>query len=86
MSYVVRWDEEALDDLRKLGKAEAVRIVKKVDSHLKRDPLALGKPLTASLKGLYRYRIGDHRVIYQVIERELMVAVVRVGHRRNVYK
>lgn len=85
MSYSVRWDEEALDDLSSLGKAEAVHIVKKVESHLSKDPSNLGKPLTANLSGLYRYRVGDYRIIYQIIKNELVVIVVSVGHRKDVY-
>lgn len=85
MSYSVRWDTEALKDLAVLGKTEAIRIVKKVESHLVKDPLALGKPLTGNFSGLYRYRIGDYRVIYQVVHHELIIDVVTVGHRKDVY-
>lgn len=86
MNYTVKWDEDALEDLSSLGKAEAIRIVKKIESHLVKDPLNLGKPLSGNLASLYRYRIGDYRVIYQIFKNELIVAVVRVGHRRDVYE
>ncbi len=86
MIYTVKWDEDALEDLSSLGKTEAIRIVKKIESHLVKDPLNLGKPLTGNLAGLYRYRIGDYRVIYQIFENELIVVVVRVGHRKDVYE
>ena len=86
MNYSVKWDDGALDDLKSLGKAEAIRIVKKIESHLVKDPLNLGKPLSGNLASLYRYRIGDYRVIYQIFKDELIVAVVRVGHRRDVYE
>ncbi|MEK6746754.1 MAG: type II toxin-antitoxin system RelE/ParE family toxin [Pseudomonadota bacterium] len=85
MIYTVKWDEDALEDLSSLGKTEAIRIVKKIESHLVKDPLNLGKPLTGNLSGLYRYRIGDYRIIYQIFKNELIVVVVRVGHRRDVY-
>lgn len=85
MTYSVQWDERALEDLASLGKVEAVRIIKKVESHLARDPESLGKQLRAKLSGLYRYRIGDYRVIYLLKKRELIVAVLRVGHRRDIY-
>jgi len=86
VTYAVRWDEGALGDLRELGKAEAIRIVKKVESHLAKDPLSLGKPLSANLSGLYRYRIGDYRVLYHIVRDELFVIVVRIGHRKDVYE
>ncbi|MEZ5691840.1 MAG: type II toxin-antitoxin system RelE/ParE family toxin [Rickettsiales bacterium] len=85
MSYSVKWDDGAIDDLRSLGKAEAIRIVKKIESHLVKDPLSLGKPLSGNLANLYRYRIGNYRVIYQIFRDELIVAVVRIGHRKDVY-
>ncbi len=85
MKYSVRWDEEALADLKALGKIEALRIVKKVESYLSKDPLNLGKPLKGNMSSLYRYRIGDYRVIYEVIDDVLMIVAVRVGHRKNVY-
>ena len=86
MIYTVKWDEDALEDLSSLGKAEAIRIVKKIESHLAKDPLNLGKPLSGNLASLYRYRIGDYRVIYQIFKNELIVVVVRVGHRKDVYE
>lgn len=85
MTYTVKWDEDALEDLSSLGKVEAIRIVKKIESHLVKDPINLGKPLSGNLANLYRYRIGDYRVIYQIFRDELIVAVIRIGHRRDVY-
>jgi mRNA interferase RelE/StbE len=86
MTWRLRWDTEALEDLAELGHAQARRIVKKVESHLVKDPLNLGKPLGGRLSGLYRYRIGDYRVIYQVIRDEIIIDVVRIGHRKDVYE
>ncbi len=86
MTYTVRWDTAALIDLAEIGKAEAKRIIKKVETHLIKDPLTLGKPLRGNFSGLYRYRIGDYRVIYQVIHNELIIDVVTVGHRKDVYE
>lgn len=86
MSYTIKWDDGALDDLKTLGKAEAICIVKKIESHLVKDPLSLGKPLSGNLASLYRYRIGDYRVIYQIFRQELIIAVVRIGHWKDVYE
>ena len=79
MSYSVKWDDGTAEDLKTLGKAEALRIIKKIKTHLVKDPLNLGKPLSGNLASLYRYRIGDYRVIYQIIQNELIVVVVLVG-------
>lgn len=85
MIYRLRWDTEALKDLSELDHADARRIVKKVESHLVKDPLNLGKSLSGNLRGFYRYRIGDYRVIYQIIREEIVIEVVRIGHRKDVY-
>ena len=63
------------------------RINSAIDS-LETNPLAGPniKRLTGKLLGLYRYRIGGLRIIYQVIERELRVAVIAIGSRGDIYK
>jgi mRNA interferase RelE/StbE len=86
MNYQLKWDEEALEDLQKIGKAEAIRLIRKIETHLVKDPQNLGKALVGNFSGLYRYRIGDYRVIYQIIKNELLVVVVRVGHRKDIYE
>lgn len=53
---------------------------------LEEEPRPVGcKKLASVGAGLYRIRVGDHRVIYEIRDRELVVLVVRVGHRREVY-
>lgn len=84
MIYQVLWQEEAEGDLRTLPRKEAIAIVKKVESYLAKAPEKLGKPLTGSFSGLYRYRYGDYRVLYTVQARLLQVHVVRVGHRKEI--
>ena len=46
----------------------------------------IGKALKAELKGLYSYRIGDYRIIYSILKRRLIVQVIKVMHRREVYR
>jgi mRNA interferase RelE/StbE len=50
------------------------------------DPRQLGAALTGNLKGLWRYRIGDYRIICRIEDRALIVVVVIVGHRRDIYE
>ncbi|MFA5146193.1 MAG: type II toxin-antitoxin system RelE/ParE family toxin [Candidatus Omnitrophota bacterium] len=50
-----------------------------------RDPF-IGKALKADLEGLYSYRVGDYRIIYAIVRHMLMVQVVKVMHRREVYR
>lgn len=50
------------------------------------NPRQRGKPLTANLAGLWRYRVGDYRVICDLQDGELLVLVVAIAHRREVYR
>ena len=50
------------------------------------DPRRFGKPLVAELAGLWRYRIGDLRLVCRIEDHRLTVLVVRVAHRREVYE
>lgn len=53
---------------------------------LSRDPQRLGKPLMDELEGLLSARLGDYRVIYEILEEESVVLIHRIGHRRDVYR
>ena len=46
----------------------------------------VGKALKAELKGLYSYRVGDYRIIYAIVKHELIIKVIKVMHRREVYR
>ncbi|HEX5036632.1 MAG TPA: type II toxin-antitoxin system RelE/ParE family toxin [bacterium] len=70
-----------LKALPKETKQKALRIVEKV---LAADPRA-GKPLTGPYKGLWKYRIGDYRIIYAVEDKRLVVFILRIRHRKDVY-
>lgn len=50
------------------------------------NPRCFGKPLSGDLAGLWRYRIGDYRLICNIQDHELVVLVLKVGYRRNVYE
>ena len=83
-SISISWERRAVKELAALPHPEQQRIVTAVES-LRENPLE-GLPLSAEWKGLRRLRIGPYRVIYGFDGKELLVAVVRVGHRRNVYR
>ena len=50
------------------------------------DPLRFGLPLRRSLKGYMKLRVGDYRIIYSIDRRTVSVQVIKVGHRKDVYK
>lgn len=84
--YSVRWDTPALRDLDDLPQHIAKRIFDKVESYLVKDPQNLGTPMVGYHSELYRYRFNDYRILYQIIKQELIIVVVRVGHRKEVYE
>jgi mRNA interferase RelE/StbE len=49
------------------------------------DPRSRGKALSGDKKGLWRYRIGDYRILCQILDRDLVIVDVTIGHRKNVY-
>ena len=87
MSWVYRFDERALKELRKLGRQAQRDIVTYLDERVAgdADPRRFGKGLKADLSGLWRYRVGDYRILCQIKDTEILVLVVAVCHRRDVY-
>jgi mRNA interferase RelE/StbE len=81
------FDERALKELKKLGRQAQSEIIAYLDERVAGDaePRRFGKGLKADLAGLWRYRVGDYRILCQIKDRELLVLVVAVGHRKNVY-
>lgn len=86
MAYKAIWHEETLKDLKKLDRTIAKKIVAKVKNYLIQDPAKLGTPLKGNLKGLYRYRIGEYRVIYVIDQAEKKIIILNVNHRKKIYK
>lgn len=87
MSWVYRFDERAVKELRKLGKRAQRDIVAYLDERISvdEDPRRFGTGLKSDLAGLWRYRVGYYRIVCQIRDGELVVLVVTVGHRRDVY-
>ena len=88
MAWTIEYDPEALKDLKKLDRQIQREILDYMDERVARakDPRDFGKPLRASRFGLWRYRVGDYRIICELQERRLVVLVVGVGHRSTVYE
>ena len=85
MAYRVRFKPSAADALRRLPKAQQRRVLAKAAA-LAENPRPPGcKKLSAS-EAFYRIRVGDYRIIYAVEHQELIILVVRVGHRKDVYR
>lgn len=84
MGYSTRIKRSAARDLARLPRRDRERIVHAID-RLGDNPLA-GSPLKGDLRGLRRVRVGDYRVVYEALDGDLVVLVVLVAHRREVYR
>lgn len=87
MSWAYQFEGEALRELRRLDHETQRRIVHFLDTKIAgtADPRRLGHSLRNELHGLWRWRVGDYRLIGRVQEAVVLVQIVRVGHRKNVY-
>lgn len=88
MSWVYRFDARALKEFKKLGPQAQKDILDYLDKRISsgEDPRIFGKGLRANLSGLWRYRVGNYRILCQIKDLELIVLVVAVGHRKDVYE
>jgi len=85
MSYKVKFKASVEKDLRKIGKKEGERILQDISTKLAKNP-RLGIPLKGNKDELWRYRIGDYRVIYGFSYAEVWILVVHIAHRKEVYR
>jgi mRNA interferase RelE/StbE len=76
--------KKALTDV--LPEALAVACLEFIRGPLAENPHRVGKPLRGQLAGRYSARRGEFRVIYQIFEDRVVVRVIHIGHRRNVYR
>lgn len=73
--------------LEKMDAQTRKKIITYIDEvALLKNPKSRGKALTGNLKGMWRYRIGDYRALCLIKEKELIISVVKIGHRSIVYK
>ena len=87
MQYKVIFTERAKKQLKKLDKHIAALIVGWLEKNIQNceNPRLHGKGLVENKSGQWRYRIGDYRVICEIQDKEIIVLVLEVGHRREIY-
>ena len=84
MSWSVRIKNSARKELRRITGSDRHRLISAIDG-LAENPYR-GSALKGELTGLRRIRVGSYRILYEIRDGELVVLVVRVGHRRQVYR
>ncbi len=90
--YKIEFDDLAEKQLSKLAKQSQKQIIIFLENLLIKinqngvNPFLLGKALMGNLKGLYRFRTGDFRLICEIKENKLIIYVLKIGHRKDIYQ
>lgn len=86
--WTLEFSDETLKQLKKLDKKISEKIVTFVKGRIAEleDPRTLGKPLTGNLATYWRYRVGDYRIVCQINDQKILITVVKVGHRKDIYE
>lgn len=87
MNYKVEYTARAVKELKKLDKPTRALIFGWIEKNLVgcEDPRRHGKALTANHRGQWRYRIGDYRIIADIQDDRILILIMTIGHRRDVY-
>lgn len=85
--YHVEFTKNALKQLKKMDKSSASLILGWIRKNIEGcdNPRVHGKGLTANRSGQWRYRVGDYRIITEIEDDKVIVLVLNVGHRRDIY-
>jgi mRNA interferase RelE/StbE len=89
MTWTIEFDPSAKKELDKIDRHQAKRILQFLFdrvSHLQ-DPRSIGEALKGSkFKGLWKYRVGDYRIISKIEDNEMHILVLKIGDRKEVYR
>lgn len=87
MTYHVEFAPAAVKTLKKLDAHNALLITAWIRKNLEgcKDPRAHGKPLTANLSEQWRYRVGDYRLLAKIEDDRVVILILNIGHRREIY-
>ncbi len=84
--YSIEYREGIVNQLKKIPKTMQVRIIRAIEERLMIAPNDCGKPLIKEWKNHRRIRVGDYRIIYKVFEHQVLVLIVEIDHRKDVYE
>ncbi|MCI0469682.1 MAG: type II toxin-antitoxin system RelE/ParE family toxin [Nitrospirae bacterium] len=86
MAYKIVYKESVEKDLKGLSRDIKAKIIDNIENNLATDPQSKGKQLKGNWQGLLRYEIRPYRVIYSIFETEHTILILRIGHRKDVYR
>ena len=84
-SYQIEWKRSALKELEKLPRRFVSKIIAAIKD-LSENPYPQGMKKLVGSEHTYRIRVGDYRIVYEIFANKLVVEIVRVRHRKDVYK
>lgn len=84
-SYKIQWKNSAKKELKKLDKQIILRILQAIEK-LATNPYSSGSKKLMGSESIYRIRVGDYRIIYNIQSSVLTIEIIKIGHRREVYR
>jgi len=84
-SFSIKWKSSAKKELKKIDRTEISKIFSEIEK-LSQEPYPTNHKKLLGTEHIYRIRVGNYRIIYSVINDELVIEVIRVRHRKEVYK
>jgi mRNA interferase RelE/StbE len=87
VGWTINFSEIALKQLKRLDKQRAKRIIDYLEKRIStvNDPKQQGKSLAYNKSGLWRYRVGDYRIICQINDETITILILEIGHRKDIY-
>lgn len=85
MKYILAFEKNVEKQLRKIDTTQKRFIMAWIHKNLSNDLGAFGAPLKGNLKNYWRYRVGNYRIIAEIIDEEVKVIIIKIEHRKNIY-
>lgn len=88
MMYIVKYHKNIVKTLKKIRKSDQLFILSWINKNLinTKNPRIHGKSLKGEKKGLWRYRVGNYRIVANIQDKELIILIIDVGHRKDIYR
>ena len=88
MNWTIKFTEKAFKVLEKMERIERNRIMNFLEITLPsyENPRAIGAALQGALSGSWKYRVVDYRILCRIFDNELVVSILEIGHRKEIYK
>ena len=84
--WKISYKRSVKKDLKGIPKNMKYTLQKAIETKLMVDPIQFGLPLKKNLKGLMKLRVGNYRIVSSIQKKTVMVFVIKIGHRKEVYK